>query len=201
MRGLIMGVGINDLPRGSVDSEVDKKWRNMLSRCYFKGNKGCYIGKLVCDEWLHLSKFNDWMINQVWQGLELDKDILRRDGFEGYCPENCAFVPKRVNNILTNVKFNGNSMLGVTEKKDQSRKKRFIARVRDGYGNSINLGYHSTQEEAHRAWQKAKASEIQDCVNWYATLGCFRTDVAEVLLAKSWKLLLDEAVGVETKQI
>ena len=203
---LIEGVGVNDLKGqpGSDKCPVIKTWRNMIVRCYsdkYQANQPTYENKTVSNDWLFSSKFKEWMSDQIWQGLELDKDILVK-GNTVYGPETCAFIPKRLNNVLTNVRYkDGGFPLGVTKKLDYPRKKPFVARVRFNTGKTKFLGNFSTPEEAHKAWQWGKAIEIEDALAWYAVQDCFRTDVAEALTTRVWKLRLDHVNNVETKTI
>lgn len=203
---LVAGVGVNDLKgqAGSDQCPIIKTWRNMVARCYsdkYQINQPTYENKTVCSEWLFSSKFKEWMSIQVWKGLELDKDVLVKGNTE-YSPRTCAFIPKRLNNVLTNVAYKGgNFPLGVTKKLDQPRKKPFVARVRFNTGKSKILGHFYTPEEAHKAWQWGKSIEIEDALAWYATQECFRADVAEALTQRVWQLRLDHTNNVETKTI
>lgn len=203
---LVEGIGVNDLKgqAGSDQCPIIKTWRNMIVRCYsgkYQANQPTYENKTVSDDWLFSSKFKEWMSGQVWQGLELDKDVLVK-GNTTYSSETCVFIPKRLNNVLTNVSYKGGDFpLGVTKKLDQPRKKPFVARVRFNTGKSKILGHFSSPEEAHKAWQLGKAIEIEDALTWYATQDCFRTDVAEALTTRVWKLRLDHTNNVETKDL
>jgi len=54
---------------------------------------------------------------------------------------------------------------------------------------------------AHKMWQIAKADTIEESISWYATLNCFRTDVADVLMGKVWQLRTDAVYEIETKSL
>jgi hypothetical protein len=86
------------------------RWQHMKNRCY---NKKCkaypnYGGRgiFICDAWLAGPvTFCKWADRQHYKpGLELD----RRDNNSGYCPENCRFVARSVNqnNKRNNKKIN-----------------------------------------------------------------------------------------------
>lgn len=72
----------------------------MIQRCYHPSQPAYKDygarGITVCQEWLQSPKaFIEWAIIAGWQpGLSLD----RKENDKGYYPENCRFVPRRVNN-------------------------------------------------------------------------------------------------------
>ena len=78
-------------------------WRNMKARCYkecdhkykYYGGKGIKI----CDEWLNDFKcFYDWsMQNEYAEELTID----RIDSSKDYCPENCRWVTRTENILLS----------------------------------------------------------------------------------------------------
>ena len=79
------------------------KWSSMLQPCYddkFKEMSPTYIGATVCEEWLTFSNFKAWMEKQEWEGLELDKDIIK-PGNKQYSPDACCLVPQSLNALLT----------------------------------------------------------------------------------------------------
>lgn len=211
---LIYGVGINDLDY-PISAVVDgkrtmckfyQKYIGMLNRAY-SDKRSTSTG--VCDEWKYASNFKCWMEQQDWVGLQLDKDILIV-GNKIYSPEACCFVPIRINNVLNHRARNGACPIGVSRKEKTDRcvnplKRQYVASITivdtNGDKKEISLGYHETPEEAHKKWQWAKAYEIEKAVSWYSTQDCFRTDVAEALMGRVWKLRLDSANSVETKNI
>lgn len=75
-------------------------WFNMKQRCFnpnrhqFKDWGG--RGITVYDLWINDFKlFYDWAISNGWEkGLEID----RVDNNGNYTPDNCRFVPKKINN-------------------------------------------------------------------------------------------------------
>lgn len=84
----------------AIEKSLKSKRRGMLRRCYdpkhkdyrLYGAKGIY----VCDEWKNRKTGNkafiEWAINN---GYEAGLTIERRDTSQGYCPENCCFVPMK----------------------------------------------------------------------------------------------------------
>ena len=94
----------------------------------------------------------------------LDKDIV---GQGHYDPEYCVFIPHEINCLFTNNIKRGVLPLGVT-------KDRGAIRAKVG---KQDLGYFKNPEDAHKAWQENKASQILE------------------LIAK-WEGRLDERVGL-----
>lgn len=148
-----MGVGDYSCVSHKTYSSV---WRDMLSRCY--GNKNeelspTYVGVSVCDEWLCFQKFCKWMDGNYIKGWCLDKDLLSKDS-KIYSPETCVFVPKYVNNFLTNKQKNNKSGYpGVSLVKSN----RYIAKINDGDGNYKHLSTHDTAKEASVEYFKYRA--------------------------------------------
>ena len=172
---LVFGVGLNnanyrvvhkeDLPK--VNGKRKRKlvwacpfylkWQAMLTRCYSKAylnSRPSYKGCTVCEEWLTFSNFRKWMITKEWEGMQLDKDLLVL-GNKVYSPETCVFVDRKINNFLTDSgKARGDHLIGVFWCK---RDKWLIAQVSNPMsGRRENLGFFSTEIEAHLAWKKRK---------------------------------------------
>lgn len=107
----VYGFGINDADY-AVNQLIDGKqgicqyyrqWSSMLLRCYSPKchvKQPTYIGCTVVEEWKSFMTFRSWMEEQKWQGNHLDKDIIYPDN-KIYSPDNCCFVPKPINNLLT----------------------------------------------------------------------------------------------------
>ena len=75
----------------------------MLDRAYsdkYKQRQPTYRDVTVCEEWHSFMRFRAWMVEQDWEGKELDKDILFQ-GNKVYSPDTCVFVDKAVNLFLT----------------------------------------------------------------------------------------------------
>lgn len=132
------------------------KWSSMLQRCYdaaFIQDHPHYLGCSVCEEWFYFSKFKSWMIQQDWEGKDLDKDLVLR-GNKTYSPETCLFVSKQVNGFLSEcTATRGNHPIGVTFDK---KLEKYKAQGRNG-GSVIYLGTFETSEEAHDTYRKFKA--------------------------------------------
>jgi hypothetical protein len=208
LQRLVHGWGINDLPyvvAGLTNGKqwMDpcyEKWRHAVNRSHSEIEKRkhpTYEEVEVCVEWKFASTFKSWFDKQVYyKGLHLDKDILVF-GNKVYGPDTCAFVPRRVNTcIITKVFPDAKYPTGV--KFHEKMKKNQYQAVVCLWGKGRSAGYHSSPEEAHKAWQIAKAANIEDVVAWYANEPCFRTDVADALIARAWKLRLDSHNGERT---
>jgi|SRR5947207_10931318 len=72
--------------------------------------------------------------------------------------------------------------------------KPYVARI--GKGRK-HIGYYGTPEEAHHAWQEAKAKDIRSKVSEWE----LPEEISEALLARADKLEYDAAHGIETKSL
>lgn len=161
---LVCGKGIND---GDNDSSICGKhtpsyaiWKAMIYRCYdsrchkrYPTYKGCY----VCEEWLRYSNFKKWFDEHYRNDYHLDKDILCQ-GNKEYAPSACAFVPPRINTILTDsAAKRGKYKQGVCW---IGRRNKFVASIKINNKNTI-LGYFDDEDSAFEAYKKAKYAEIK----------------------------------------
>jgi len=166
-RRLIQGVGINDV-LFTVHSTTNGKqrmykpysaWTNMFERCYssiYQKKKPTYKGCTVCKEWHLFSNFEAWMIKQEFDGMALDKDIIKQ-GNKVYCPEYCSFISPSLNNLLiARDAARGDYPLGVCWDK---RNKKFQANIAINGKNKL-LGTFKTVEAAKAAYDSAKYAEI-----------------------------------------
>ena len=175
-RKLVCGVGINDAgyvimytekldelrPSGKNKTRIIWKcpsyfrWKDMLVRCYsekFHTRQGKYKNCSVCKEWLTFSNFRKWMVEQDWEGKELDKDLIVQCNTI-YSPELCNFVPKMVNTFTNESNSTrGKYLIGCSW---DGGKGKYLAQVRGLEGERIFLGYHDTEKSAHVAWREEK---------------------------------------------
>ena len=167
LRKPVFGVGINDYPGTSswmIDGKRFKcplynKWGSMLLRCYKEEHlerNPTYIGCSVSDEWIYFSNFRAWMIEQDWEGKQLDKDILI-PGNKLYSRDTCVFVSRKLNTFLNDHGMaSGPYPTGVSWHKATSM---FSSQCSNpATGKSEHLGLFETPEEAHLVW-KAKKHE------------------------------------------
>lgn len=177
---LVYGIGRKTagLPTGDyrhgkkVHCPIYGRWHGMLMRCYseryqlrFPSYAGCY----VADQWLEFGDFRSWMMDQPWEGNELDKDLLI-PGNKEYSPERCIFIPNWLNSALVEQESRrGIWPLGVS----RHLTGRYAATInRDG--KSRTFGIFDTPEEAHQAYRKEKAKKLAELLVRYAALN--RTD-------------------------
>ena len=164
MKPTVHGVGINDSKEKITTNNKSKQsgicpyysiWKSILQRCYspkcqekHPTYKGCY----VCEDWKYFSNFKQWMEKQDWEGKHLDKDLLCK-GNKVYCPDNCVFISRLLNNfLLDSNKARGEFLIGVSKKGN---------RYQSNVGNPLikkreYLGLYLTEQEAHAAWRKRK---------------------------------------------
>ena len=174
----VYGVGINDTGYATQKTVTDysakyssgeykrkvvwkcifyQTWVDMLKRCYSKKHqesKPTYKGCTVSEEWLLFSNFRAWMVEQDWEGFQLEKDLLIR-GNKIYSPETCVFVTSQVNNfILEGGRSRGEWPIGVYW---DSANLKFKAVCRNPFTRkSEHLGRFSCEYEAHKAWLAKK---------------------------------------------
>ena len=139
-------------------------WHGMMKRCYSKNErdlikyssyKDCY----VCEEWHNYSNFKKWFNENYYEikseRMELDKDIIIKNN-KIYSPNNCTFVPQRINKLFTKNKANrGDSMIGTYK----TYNNKFIS-------NFDNKTYNS-EYEAFYLYKKAKESHIKQIADKY----------------------------------
>jgi len=196
----VYGIGIYDIEESAyqlIDGKRIKHpiycvWTDMIRRCYSAKDllkNPTYTGCTVHADWHLFSNFKQWMIDNRYEGMHLDKDILIK-GNKVYGPDTCALVPNYVNQ----------SLIGVTTIKPN--RKYPLGAGYNGYYyatmSNKNYGYGKTALQAHHVWQNTKADHLESVVFRYAQEECFRTDVADALLARAWTLRLHASQGVET---
>ena len=166
---LVQGVGVNDADYTVTKCKNGKQvwecpcyraWTNMLKRAYsdkYKKKQPTYEGVTVCEEWHSFMRFRAWMESQVWEGKELDKDILVH-GNKVYSPTTCVFVDKGVNLFLTDhTSARGEWPIGVYW---NEHAKKFMSRCNNPFTKKSEcLGYFHCPNRAHQAW-KARKHEL-----------------------------------------
>lgn len=129
----------------------------MLGRCYdegFQSRLPSYKGCHVTEDWLYLSKFENWLLTQDWKGKQLDKDILFPNN-KLYSPETCVFVDAKLNTFLVDrASARGLYPIGVEWSKSRNK---FRARCSNPFiGKTEHLGYFYDPMVAHLVWKKRK---------------------------------------------
>ena len=124
-----------------------KTWHNMKNRCYNKNFKqyADYGGRgiTVCEEWLDIKNFVDWVDNKSnWEeGLSLD----RIDNDKGYSPDNCTFSTKTIQSI--NQRQQSNNTSGYVGVNWDAKVSKWRARV-TMFKKEKHIGTFKTKEEA-----------------------------------------------------
>lgn len=196
-KSLVQGVGINDAeyvvkPRNGEDCPFYRAWIRVLERCYckkFKKSRPTYQDVVVCKEWLTFSNFKAWMETQDWRGKQLDKDLLLQ-GNKIYGPDSCIFISLELNTLLIDsAKLRGKYPLGVSY---HVRVKTYAASI-SFKKKPTHLGYFSTPQEAHIAWQEKKKNIIFDCA-----VSQENEKIRNALLLRCTQLQYDIDNGLET---
>lgn len=207
---IVYGVGVNDsktpvthvVRKGVSHHNWDYTiWVCMLSRCYCENQLSkhpSYVGCEVSPEWLNFSVLQAWLKEQ---GMEekyrrefvLDKDILLPEN-KIYSKTTSAMVPDNINKMLVKCHKTGEQPLGVLKRGGS-----YCGKCRGLDNRSRILGSYKTPQEAHKAWQLAKAEAIEYQVDLWKDSGkLFREDVAEALIKRSELLKYNAANGIET---
>lgn len=161
----VYGIGINDADY-SVYKTINGKtvicpfyatWKDILKRCYdtkFHSRQPTYSDCSICDEWHLFSAFREWMVDQEWQGKELDKDFLVQ-GNKVYSPQTCVFVAKQLNTFLIDCgATRGSCLIGASWNK---RERKFRANCRNPFTKKLeHLGSFADELSAHLAWRNRK---------------------------------------------
>ena len=175
---LVCGVGVNDAGyqtqkyaggRKNVKliwiCPVYKKWKSMITRCYFKPSRqlsDAYYGVYVCKEWHSFSSFRAWIVDYSERigvdiaSMDLDKDLII-NGSNVYSPETCSLVTSITNRfILDKGSCRAGFLTGVAYA-GKSKSGRVSARCSNPFtGKDEYLGRFDSELEAHHAWKKRK---------------------------------------------
>lgn len=166
---LVYGAGVNDADYFVYRKENGKivwtcpyyqTWTRMLNRACtqaYKMTRPTYEGVTVCEEWYSFMRFRAWMVQQDWEGKQLDKDILFQ-GNKVYSPDTCVFVDGVVNNfIIDSAAARGEWPIGVHWKEQN---KKFVSMCCNPFTKKQEyLGYFHCPNQAHLAW-KARKHEL-----------------------------------------
>ena len=102
-------IGEGNISNGNILLKEYRLWNSMLQRCYDnKLHEECptYTECVVSDNFKYFPYFKEWCNRQIgFTSLDnkgnkfmLDKDILVK-GNKVYSEDNCAFVPREINNV------------------------------------------------------------------------------------------------------
>lgn len=136
-----------------------QSWASMIKRCYAKPSGRSnpnYLGVSVCQEWLSFMAFRSWWLINHRDGASLDKDLI--GGGVLYSPENCVYVPQRLNNFLLDCRnARGKYKIGASY---HAATAMFAANCRNAEtGKYDYLGLFNDPESAHQAWKRHKLAQ------------------------------------------
>lgn len=171
MVNLVEGVGINDrtypVSKNGIITKEYSLWNNMLIRCY---NIKCqekhptYINCSVSDNFKMYSYFYEWCQNQIGFNIDdyhLDKDLLLKYN-KIYSEDNCVFIPKNLNVLLTkSTAARGILPIGVTKHSNKFRARCSVNGIRK------HLGSFDTPELAFNAYKAFKEEHIKELAEKY----------------------------------
>ena len=170
-KGIVFGVGITGDGK-SRDSETGKRiksytvWADMIRRCYDKkyhARQATYIECTVSEGWKYYPNFQKWHDANYQEGYHLDKDLLYK-GNTVYSENNCVYLPRQINNLLTNSKAKrGEYPVGVSFNSSLGKYHSSLKKN----GRTCNLGHYNTPEEAFEAYKLAKESYIKELAEEY----------------------------------
>jgi hypothetical protein len=176
-KSLIYGVGADDMayPKegrkytGNSSKviwicDAYSRWKNMLRRCYHDKHIS-YSDVYVDEKWLKFSNFKAWYEAQVKPDTKysLDKDLVKGSA-KVYSEETCCLLPNEVNQFIVSGKFS-TKLIGTCFDKERGTYQAFCKAF---LGKRISLGRFKTIEEAHRAWQLEKITQLKGMMGWYS---------------------------------
>ena len=153
-------------------------WNGMLRRCYSKEYQNKFPSYKECSvvkEWHNFQNFAKWFYKHYKKNCVLDKDILIK-GNKIYGPDNCAFVPVSLNNLITNnKKQRGNLPIGV-----RLINNKYISYVSFNK-KQISLGTSFNIEEAFFKYKKYKEDLIKNQALYYLENNLINTKTFKAL--------------------
>lgn len=173
--------GIGYIGEGDYKVSVNKiftieyrYWQSMISRCYNKKRHVKYPTYESCsvyDEWLNYQNFAKWYDENYYevegQRMDLDKDILHK-GNKIYNPENCIFVPQRINLLFTRRQNDrGKYPIGVTYNKKDRKFRAYCSIFENNKQKQILLGSYNTSQEAFDTYKQFKETYIKQVADDY----------------------------------
>lgn len=170
-----IGEGKFKVSENGKHTRVYDTWHSMLQRCYDEKRRDknpTYINCEVCEEWLNFQNFAKWYDENYYEvegeRIHLDKDILCK-GNKIYSPDNCIFVPERINTLFTKRQNDrGESCIGTSLTKNG----RYLVECnmiypKTGKSKSEYLGYYDSQEKAFEVYKYYKEKNIKMVADYY----------------------------------
>ena len=154
--------------------KIYNHWNHMLKRCYniqVLDKNPTYKDCKVCEDWHCFQNFAKWYEENYYEindeKMELDKDILCK-GNKIYSPQNCCFVPIKINNLFTKRQNDRRGcVIGVSYHKRDC--------VYEAWCNDINnknqyLGRFDNELEAFYCYKQFKEKVIKQVADEYKNL-------------------------------
>jgi hypothetical protein len=169
---MVYGVGYCSKDKYKYSNTKDKcflTWRNMLKRCYSQEQKYDNYREQeieVCLEWHDFYNFKQWYDRNYYEvegeKMHLDKDIITK-GNKMYCPENCVFVPEKINRLyIKDKRHRGDLPIGVTYSK-----KRNMYQASCGIDGKKNKSLHKDVYSAFNAYKTLKENHARSVAQEY----------------------------------
>lgn len=188
------GVGPHKERINGKTNPAYKTWSSMIRRCYKSGTRHYRYygdkGVTVCEDWHNFQNFAEWFDENYIEGYSLDKDILS-GGAKQYSPQNCVFVPQRINALLVGADFgDGRFRKGYFKVNGYDR-----CRVKVNIdGRPTFFGGYSSPQEAFMVYKREKEAFIQKVAQAEFDKGTLPEPVYNALMA--WEILpCDEDKG------
>lgn len=171
-----LGEGDYKVSENGKNTRVYQTWQHMLERCYdekYHEKYPTYIDCEVCEEWLCFQSFAEWFYDNYYtvddETMCLDKDILVK-GNKIYSPENCIFVPERINTLFVKSdKSRGYYPIGVNYNKvsEKFQARCNIYNYEENKKEKHSLGYYDTPQKAFEVYKEFKERYIKKVANYY----------------------------------
>mgnify|MGYP002598415161 CR=1 FL=1 len=174
-----LGEGKYKIKENGKKTKCYNTWNNMLQRCYdtkYHERESTYIDCEVVKEWHNYTNFGDWFIDNYYEiereKMALDKDILNK-GNKIYNPENCVFVPERINTLFIKCdKTRGGYPIGVSYNKGDKKFQAYcrIYDFKENKSKNKHLGLYDTKELAFEEYKQFKEKYIKEVADYYKNL-------------------------------
>ena len=166
------------------DYRLNQLYYNCFTRCYNKKypeKYKYYKDAEVCAEWYNDKySFYKWVRNNFYaypRKLELDKDIMSIwTGKRIYAPDNCCFIPARVNQLFRNFIYESNTHIKEIKRENGSTTYRVNMRCLQTAKN------FDTFEEARFAVKANKLALISSVLNEFNNCKFDGYDVPEYII-------------------
>lgn len=154
-----------------------KFWYGMFLRCYNENQRykyPTYKNCTVCEEWYDFQVFAEWFDKNYYeiegQKMHIDKDILVK-GNKVYSPQNCIFVPQRINELFTKNDINrGEYPIGVYFHKIKQMFRSQCSILKNDKKHQKILGEYNSPTEAFNVYKTFKESYIKEVADEYKNL-------------------------------